>query len=161
MNHIDYISHSVTAFTGMGGFYRGIDANIMRAMVLNGTKMGVYDHCKGLITKSGYIPSGKNFFHLFCCFVPFWLCVLSVYIVGWKLLPYLKQFELFVLTLSSLFLNTLFSHFGKHVGMPTQFMAAFTAGFFMACTVSPFDMVCCLSYVLCYCVHFFAASAVP
>lgn len=28
---------------GVGGFYRGIDSNIMRAMVLNGTKMGVYD----------------------------------------------------------------------------------------------------------------------
>jgi len=49
----------------MGGFYRGIDANIMRAMVLNGTKMGVYDHCKGLITKSGYIPSGKIFLSFF------------------------------------------------------------------------------------------------
>ena len=24
---------------GIGGFYRGIDGNIMRAMVLNGTKM--------------------------------------------------------------------------------------------------------------------------
>jgi hypothetical protein len=26
-------------------------------------------------------------------------------------------------------------------GLPTQFCAAFSAGFFMACTVSPFDMV--------------------
>ena len=51
----------IRPFAGMGGFYRGIDANIMRAMVLNGTKMGVYDHCKGLITKSGYIPSGTFF----------------------------------------------------------------------------------------------------
>jgi hypothetical protein len=26
-------------------------------------------------------------------------------------------------------------------GLPTQFCAAFGAGFFMACTVAPFDMV--------------------
>jgi Mitochondrial carrier protein len=34
---------------GIGGFYRGIDSNIMRAMVLNGTKMGVYDQSKGYV----------------------------------------------------------------------------------------------------------------
>eukprot|EP01034_Spumella_vulgaris_P036999 gene36999-45639_t len=50
---------------GMGGFYRGLQANVARAMVLNGTKMG----------------------------------------------------------------------------LPTQFTYAFCAGFFMACTVSPFDMI--------------------
>jgi hypothetical protein len=44
---------------GIGGFYRGIDANIMRAMVLNGTKMACYDQIKGMITKSGYVPSGR------------------------------------------------------------------------------------------------------
>ncbi len=43
----------------MGGFYRGIDANIMRAMVLNGTKMACYDQIKGMITKSGIVPAGK------------------------------------------------------------------------------------------------------
>jgi len=68
---------------GMGGFYRGIDANIMRAMVLNGTKMSCYDQIKTLIKKSGVVPAG----------------------------------------------------------LPTQFVSAFGAGFFMACTVSPFDMV--------------------
>ena len=44
---------------GVGGFYRGIDANIMRAMVLNGTKMSCYDQIKGMIVKSGYVPSGE------------------------------------------------------------------------------------------------------
>jgi len=68
---------------GIAGFYRGLQANVMRAMVLNGTKMAVYDQCTGVIKASGWIPAG----------------------------------------------------------LPTQFGAAFTAGFFMAITVSPFDMV--------------------
>ncbi|RYH29451.1 solute carrier family 25 protein [archaeon] len=68
---------------GIGGFYRGLQANVMRAMVLNGTKMACYDQIKMIIKNSGMVPSG----------------------------------------------------------LPTQFMAAFGAGFFMATTVSPFDMV--------------------
>ncbi|GKY91812.1 hypothetical protein MPSEU_000152800 [Mayamaea pseudoterrestris] len=69
---------------GIGGFYRGIDSNIMRAMVLNGTKMGVYDQSKGYVV------------------------------------------ELTGLHKSSLI---------------TQFLSAVTAGFFMTCTVAPFDMI--------------------
>jgi len=38
---------------GAKGFYKGIEANIMRAMVLNATKMGVYDTCKGQLKSSG------------------------------------------------------------------------------------------------------------
>lgn len=68
---------------GIAGFYRGIEANVMRAMVLNGTKMGVYDQIKGMIKKSEVIPTG----------------------------------------------------------IATDFSAAFCAGFFMAVTVSPFDMI--------------------
>eukprot|EP01032_Pedospumella_encystans_P011472 gene11472-13333_t len=68
---------------GVAGFYRGLDANIMRAMVLNGTQMSCYDQIKSAIDKSGLIPKG----------------------------------------------------------IPTQFCSAFGAGFFMACTVAPFDMV--------------------
>lgn len=68
---------------GMGGFYRGLEANIMRAMVLNGTKMACYDQIKGMIVESGAVPAG----------------------------------------------------------IPTQFCSAFGAGFFMATTVAPFDMV--------------------
>ena len=36
------------AAQGISGFYRGIEANIMRAMVLNGTKMSCYDQIKGV-----------------------------------------------------------------------------------------------------------------
>ena len=35
-------------------------------------------------------------------------------------------------------------------GLPTQFCAAFGAGFFMACTVAPFDMVSTLLSALHY-----------
>jgi len=68
---------------GISGFYRGVDANVMRAMVLNGTKMACYDQINEMIVKSGVIPKG----------------------------------------------------------LLTQFFAAFGAGFFMATTVAPFDMV--------------------
>lgn len=68
---------------GIGGFYRGLEANVMRAMVLNGTKMSCYDQISMSIKKSGIVPAG----------------------------------------------------------LATQFCAAFGAGFFMACTVAPFDMV--------------------
>ena len=68
---------------GIAGFYRGIEANVMRAMVLNGTKMACYDQIKGMIKASKVVPDG----------------------------------------------------------LMTQFFSAFGAGFFMACTVAPFDMV--------------------
>jgi len=67
---------------GVGGFYRGIQANIMRAMVLNGTKMACYEECKDIIKKN------------FCL-----------------------------------------------IGIPLQFLSAVCAGFFMTCTVGPFDMI--------------------
>jgi Mitochondrial carrier protein len=41
---------------GIGGFYRGIDSNIARAMVLNGTKMGVYDQAKGYVVGMTGLP---------------------------------------------------------------------------------------------------------
>merc|ERR1740130_1891673 len=69
---------------GMGGFYRGIDSNVARAMVLNGTKMACYDTTKG-----------------------------------------------YVVELTGL----------SKTALPTQFLSAVAAGFFMTCTVSPFDMV--------------------
>ena len=69
---------------GIGGFYRGIDSNVLRAMVLNGTKMACYDTAKGVV----------------------------VDVTG--------------LNKSSLIV---------------QFLSATSAGFFMTCTVSPFDMV--------------------
>jgi hypothetical protein len=69
---------------GIGGFYRGIDSNVMRAMVLNGTKMACYDQTKGYIVQ--YTGLSKS-------------------------------------------------------SLVTQFISAVAAGFFMTCTVSPFDMV--------------------
>jgi len=69
---------------GLGGFYRGIQANVMRAMVLNGTKMACYDTIKQKIIGTGMV--GKDSI----------LC---------------------------------------------QFLSAFGAGFFMVCTVAPFDMI--------------------
>lgn len=68
---------------GISGFYRGIQANILRAMVLNGTKMSCYDTVKKTIKETELIPDG----------------------------------------------------------IPTQFAAAFAAGFFMASTVAPFDVI--------------------
>lgn len=69
---------------GIGGFYRGIDSNVARAMVLNGTKMACYDEVKGLV----------------------------VNYTGWD-----------------------------RKDLLTTFFSAVAAGFFMTCTVSPFDMV--------------------
>jgi hypothetical protein len=77
------VASEIHRSAGMGGFYRGLEANIMRAMVLNGTKMACYDVIKQKISDAGVIPKG----------------------------------------------------------LATNFCAAFSAGFFMACTVTPFDMV--------------------
>jgi solute carrier family 25 protein 14/30 len=70
---------------GIAGFYRGVEVNIMRACVLNATKMGVYDISKGYV----------------CDYT------------GWS---------------------------RKEVR--TSFAAAFIAGFFMTCTVAPWDVSC-------------------
>jgi hypothetical protein len=40
------------------GFYKGLQANIIRACALNGTKTACYDEIKELIIKTNYIPSG-------------------------------------------------------------------------------------------------------
>jgi len=70
---------------GISGLYRGLQANVMRAMVLNGTKMACYDSIKGLVVSSGIVKDRKS-------------------LLG-------------------------------------QFLSAFGAGFFMVCTVAPFDMI--------------------
>ena len=69
---------------GIAGFYRGVEANIMRACVLNATKMGVYDLSKGYVTD----------------------------LTGWS-----------------------------RKDVRTAFCSSFIAGFFMTCTVSPFDRI--------------------
>uniref|UniRef100_A0A6U3TSY5 Mitochondrial carrier protein n=1 Tax=Ditylum brightwellii TaxID=49249 RepID=A0A6U3TSY5_9STRA len=69
---------------GMKGFYRGVEVNIMRACVLNATKMGCYDISKGYVVDA----------------------------TGWQ-----------------------------RKDVKTSFSAAFIAGFFMTCTVAPWDMI--------------------
>jgi hypothetical protein len=69
---------------GVAGFYRGVEANVLRACVLNATKMGVYDLSKGYVTEA----------------------------TGWK-----------------------------RKDVRTAFCSSFIAGFFMTCTVSPFDRI--------------------
>jgi len=78
------LSKDILKNQGINGFYRGVQANVMRAIVLNGTKMACYDKFKGMIVdKTGL--SRKD--------------------------------------------------------VRTQFSSAIFAGFFMTCTVSPFDMI--------------------
>jgi hypothetical protein len=69
---------------GIAGFYRGVEANVLRACVLNATKMGVYDLSKGYVTD----------------------------FTGWA-----------------------------RKDIRTSFCSSFIAGFFMTCTVSPFDRI--------------------
>ena len=45
---VGHFAKEVYAGQGFGGFYKGIEANIMRAMILNATKMACYDTCKGI-----------------------------------------------------------------------------------------------------------------
>jgi len=81
---ISATAKELLANQGVGGFYRGIDSNVARAMVLNGTKMACYDQMKGYVVSATGLPK-------------------------------------------------------SHLGV--QFLSAVSAGFFMTCTVSPFDMV--------------------
>jgi len=69
---------------GILGFYKGIDANVMRAIVNNGTKMACYDQSKNLIKSAAPAPLNE--------------------------------------------------------GVALQALASFVAGFFMTCTVAPFDI---------------------
>lgn len=80
---LGYFAGEVYKTQGISGFYKGIEANIARAMILNATKMACYDQCKQFVKKT----------------------------------------------------------MGVKDGVKLQFMAAFTAGFFMTCTVSPFDII--------------------
>ena len=78
------VAFSVYNSFGIAGFYKGLQANIMRAMVLNGTKMACYDTIKQLLFKYKIV---------------------------------------------------------KKKGLWSETMAAFGAGFFMTCTVAPFDKI--------------------
>jgi len=43
---IGYFAKDLYQAQGIPGFYKGLQANIMRAMMLNATKMACYDQCK-------------------------------------------------------------------------------------------------------------------
>lgn len=75
------VASEIMKLEGMAGFYKGFNVNVMRAMVLNATKMACYDTCKAYIVTMFAVE-----------------------------------------------------------GLLLQFLAAFTAGFIMTCTVAPFDM---------------------
>jgi hypothetical protein len=80
---LSHYASEVMSSQGFGGFYKGMQANVARAMILNATKMACYDQCKQFVKAT----------------------------------------------------------MGIKDGVKLQFMAAFSAGFFMTCTVSPFDII--------------------
>lgn len=45
--------------SGLKGFYIGVVPTILRAMMLNATKLSTYDHIKHYFINSGLIPDGK------------------------------------------------------------------------------------------------------
>lgn len=51
------ISGEIFKAEGLAGFYKGFNVNVMRAMVLNATKMACYDTCK-LFIKSSFAVEG-------------------------------------------------------------------------------------------------------
>ena len=77
---LGYYFSEIKKAEGFMGFYKGFNTNVIRAMVLNATKMACYDTVKNFLIASFALE-----------------------------------------------------------GLLLQFMAAFTAGFFLTCTVSPFD----------------------
>lgn len=54
---LGYFVNDVKKAQGLAGFYKGIEANVMRAMILNATKMACYDTCKGVMRGVG-VPDG-------------------------------------------------------------------------------------------------------
>ena len=44
--------------SGVKGFYKGIQVTIVRAMMLNATKLSSYDHIKHSLINSGYLHEG-------------------------------------------------------------------------------------------------------
>jgi len=77
---LGFYASEVMKAEGIMGFYKGFNTNVIRAMVLNATKMACYDTIKGFLVASFALE-----------------------------------------------------------GLLLQFCAAFSAGFFLTCTVSPFD----------------------
>ena len=98
---------------GIAGFYRGVEANVLRACVLNATKMGCYDISKGYVTDLSTLHSfGWIFADRQCWFLTNLPMLILFFAAGWE-----------------------------RKDIRTSFSSAFVAGFFMTCTVSPFDRI--------------------
>lgn len=55
---VGFFASEIMANQGIGGFYKGIEANIARAMILNATKMACYDQCKGFVKNNLGVADG-------------------------------------------------------------------------------------------------------
>jgi solute carrier family 25 protein 14/30 len=55
---VSQFAKEVMQTQGLKGFYKGLEANIMRASVLNATKMGCYDICKNKVKELGIAKEG-------------------------------------------------------------------------------------------------------
>lgn len=55
---VGHFAREVYSSQGMKGFYKGIEANVMRASVLNATKMGCYDISKKKVKDLGIAKEG-------------------------------------------------------------------------------------------------------
>ena len=55
---VSSFAKEIHAANGIAGFYKGIQVNIMRACVLNATKMGCYDVCKTKVKQTGIAKDG-------------------------------------------------------------------------------------------------------
>lgn len=47
-------AQTVWSEAGLGGFYRGVQITMVRAMLINGTKLSTYDQIKGILKKNGF-----------------------------------------------------------------------------------------------------------
>ena len=107
---------------GIGGFYRGLEANVARAMVLNGTKMSCYDEIKQTIIKSELVPVGEA------------RSSVTLPLSATASLPHSIPASGLIIIAPHSHRPLSFSYI--QAGIPTQFASAMGAGFFMACTVS-------------------------
>lgn len=97
------IVQEIYTTSGILGFYKGLDANIIRAMVFNGTKMACYDEIKYQVKKY------------------------NIFNIQYNLQNCINQEEI--------------RRLNKKKELMSSFLSAFISGFFMALTVTPFDLV--------------------
>lgn len=51
---------------GLGGFFRGLDANILRNAVMNGSELSAYDYLKGSLVEKYGLEEDSFVTHLSC-----------------------------------------------------------------------------------------------